>query len=236
MNPFSCALSDFHAGNRDAAFTIHRDDGFQQRVPAATFFEAEHFPSLELRALDECRGNLLDVGCAAGRHSLELLRRGHVVTSLDVLAEMEGLMRARGLTDVVIVDVSKFSGKRFYTLLMLVNGIGMTSGIDGLKQFLRHAHDLVSPGGQILCDSIDVSITDDPRHVAYRERNLESGRPAGQQSFTMEYDGEEPVAFEWLHMGFKSLARLASSPAWHPRSDGKRKCSRSKTMVTIFAG
>ena len=214
MNPFSHALLDFHSGNRDAAFTIRRDDAFQQRVPAATFFGSEHFPPLELRALDECRGKILDVGSAVGRHSLELLHRGHMVTSLDVLPEMEGIMKARGLHDVVIADVSEFSGKRFDTLLMLMNGIGMAGSINGLERFLRHAHELVLPGGQILCDSIDVSITTDPRHMFYRERNLASGRPAGQQSFTMECDGEEPVAFDWLHIDFNSLARVASSLGW----------------------
>jgi SAM-dependent methyltransferase len=214
MHPFSRALSDFHSGSLDAAFTIHRDDGFCQRVTAATFFETEHFPPLELLALDECRGKILDVGSAVGRHSLELVRRGHLVTSLDVLPEMEGIMKARGQTDVVIADVSEFSGKRFDTLLMLMNGIGIVGSIGGLKDFLRHAHELVLAGGQILCDSIDVSITTDPQHVSYRERNLSSGRPAGQQSFTMECDGEEPVAFDWMHIDFNSLARVASSLGW----------------------
>ena len=109
MNPFSRALSDYHSGSLDAAFTICREDGFCQRVPAATFFESENFPPLELLALDECRGEILDVGSAVGRHSIELLRRGHMVTSLDVLPEMEGIMIARGLTDVVIAVIPPHS-------------------------------------------------------------------------------------------------------------------------------
>jgi SAM-dependent methyltransferase len=229
MNPYSRALSDYHSGSLDAAFTIHREDGFFQRVPAATFYESDRFPPLELLALDECRGKILDVGSAVGRHSLELLRRGHMVTSLDVLPEMEGIMKARGLHDVVIADVSEFSGRRFDTLLMLMNGIGMTGSIDGLERFLRHALELVLPGGRILCDSIDVSITTDPRHMSYREINLISGRPEGQQSFTMECDDEEPVAFDWLHIDFKSLARVASSLGWkaemlHEEYDGHYLC------------
>lgn len=214
MNPFSRALTNFHAGNLGATFTIRRDDGFQQVDPASTFFETECYPPLEKRAMDECRGSILDVGSAAGRHSLELLRRGLSVTSLDVLPEMEGIMKDRGLTDVIIADVMTFSGKPFDTLLMLMNGIGMVGGLEGLNGFLRHAHDLVLPGGQILCDSIDVSITTDPQHVSYREKNLASGRPAGQQAFTMECDGVEPTAFHWLHIDFESLARVASGHGW----------------------
>jgi len=214
MNPFSRALTDFHSGNLDAAFTIRRDDGFQQRVPAASFFDVDHYPPLEMRAMDECRGSVLDIGSAAGRHSLELVRRGLKVTSLDILPEMEDIMRDRGLTDVVIADVFRFTGRRYDTLLMLMNGIGMTGSIDGLTRFLQQAHDLIVPGGHIVCDSIDVSVTTHPQHAAYREKNLLSGRPAGHQAFTMDCDGENSIPFDWLHIDFASLASVCKAANW----------------------
>lgn len=214
MNPFSRALLDFHSGSRDATFTIRRNDGFQQRVPAAPFFDLEHYPALEKRAMDQCHGSILDIGSAAGRHSLELVRRGLKVTSLDILPEMEGILKDRGQTDVVIADVLQFSGRRFDTLLMLMNGIGMAGSMEGLTRFLQHAHDLIFPGGQIVCDSIDVSVTTDPQHIAYRESNIGSGRPAGQQAFMMEYDGEDSVRFDWLHIDFQSLMHLGEATGW----------------------
>lgn len=215
-HPFSQALLDYHSGRHDAAFTLRRDDGFHELVPVAPFFDTTCFPPLEIRALDECQGSVLDVGCAVGRHSLELARRGIEATSLDILPEMEGILKDRGLTDVVIADVLQFSGRRFDTLLMLMNGIGMTGGLEGLARFLEHAHDLVLPGGRIVCDSIDVGVTTRPQHVAYRERNLALGRPAGQQEFIMEREGVEPVPFRWLHIEFPSLARLCESSGWDP--------------------
>jgi len=214
MNPFSRALLDFHAGKLDAVFTIRRDDGFRQPVAAAQFFDVERFPPLEGRALEECYGAVLDIGCAAGRHSLELRRRGWQVTSLDILSEMESILKDRGLTDVVIADVFQLSGRRFDTLLMLMNGIGMTGNSNGLVRLLRHAHDLVVAGGQIVCDSIDVSATLHPQHVAYREKNLAEGRPAGQQSFTMEYEGEQSAPFDWLHIDFESISQVCIATGW----------------------
>lgn len=214
MNPFSRALTDFHSGRSDATFTIRRDDGFQQVVPAAPFFDLECYPALETRAMDECRGSILDIGSAAGRHSLELVRRGLSVTSLDILPEMEEIMRDRGLRDVVIEDVMSFSGPRFDTLLMLMNGIGMAGTPDGLERFLRHAHDLVQPGGQIICDSIDVGVATNPQHVAYRDANTASGRSAGQQAFVMACEGEVSTEFDWLHIDFPSLARLCVATGW----------------------
>ena len=215
MNPFSRALVDFYSGNLDAAFTIRRDDGFEQQVFAAPFFNVEHYPPLEIRAMGECYGNILDIGSATGRHSLELLRRGFKVTSLDILPEMEAIMKSRGLTDVVIADVFRFFGPRYDTLLMLMNGIGMTGSIDGLTRFLQLAHDLTVPGGQIVCDSIDVSVTTDPQHLAYRKNNLASGRLAGQQSFVMVYHGEDSVRFDWLHIDFQSFSDLCDSTDWN---------------------
>lgn len=214
MNPFSRALANFHAGNQDATFTIRRDDGFQQVVPAAPFFDLECYPPLEKRAMDECHGSVLDVGSAAGRHSLELLRRGLDVTSLDILPEMEAIMRDRGLSNVVIADVMEFSGRRFDTLLMLRNGIGMVKTIEGLERFLRHGHELILPGGQIICDSVDVSVTNDPQHVAYRDANAASGLPPGQQAFVMDCTGEDSSEFDWLHIDFQSLARSCEATGW----------------------
>ena len=214
MNPFSRALTDFHAGISNATFTIQRDDGFQQCVPVASFFESENFPSIETLALNLCQGSVLDIGSAAGRHTLELLRRGFKVTSLDILPEMEQIMRDRGQTDIIIADVLEFSNRRFDTLLMLMNGIGMVGTIDGLERFLKHVHQLIEPGGQILCDSIDVYATEDVQHSAYRETNLAAGRPAGQQAFKIDYKGENFTQFDWLHIDFPSLSKTCESTGW----------------------
>jgi hypothetical protein len=127
---------------------------------------------------------------------------------------MEGIMRDRGLADVVIADVMKFSGSRFDTLLMLMNGIGMTKTIEGLDRFLRHAHELILPGGQIVCDSVDVSVTDNPQHVAYREANAASGRALDQQAFVMDCAGGDSSEFDWLHIDFHSLARSCEATGW----------------------
>jgi SAM-dependent methyltransferase len=156
-------------------------------VPASVFFADDEFPPLETRALDLCKGHILDIGAAAGRHSLHLIRRALQVTSLDILPETEAILRDRGVIHVVASDILTFTGERFDTLLMLMNGIGMVGTLDGLDRFLRHAHEITSPSGQIICDSIDVSVTSDPIHSAYRQRNLTLGRQPGHQTFTMTY-------------------------------------------------
>jgi cyclopropane fatty-acyl-phospholipid synthase-like methyltransferase len=225
MNPLGMALLAYHSGNTDACFTITRDDGFEQTVPVKVFSEAHQFPDIEVRALDLCFGTVLDVGAAAGRHSLELHRRGMEVWSLDVLPETKQIMSERGVPRPNIGDVLSYSERVFDTVLMLMNGIGMVGTPQRLDEFLRHAHRLASPGGQILCDSIDVSVTQAPIHVAYRTKNIERGFYPGQQRFTIKYEGVLGAPFDWLHLDFASLAKHCQAADWncqliHQKPDG----------------
>ncbi|MCE0521361.1 MAG: class I SAM-dependent methyltransferase [Methylacidiphilales bacterium] len=219
------ALLAYHSGNTGACFTITRDDGFEQAVPVKIFFEDHQFPDMEVHALDLCSGTILDVGAAAGRHSLELHRRGSEVWSLDILPETRQIMSERGLPRPVIGDILSWNERPFDTVLMLMNGIGMVGTPQRLDEFLRHAHRLVSPGGQILCDSIDVSITQTPVHVAYRNKNIERGLYPGQQRFTIKYGDVLGAPVDWLHLDFASLARHCQVAGWscqliHQEPDG----------------
>lgn len=214
MNEFSQALWAYHNGDLSAEFLIRRDDGYQDRVPVSVFFDESDFSSLESKALDLCAGKVLDVGAAAGRHSLSLVRRGLNVTSLDILPEMESILRDRGAEQVVISDIMAFSHEQFDTVLMLMNGIGMVGTIEDLKKFLRHAHRIVTPGGQILCDSVDVSVTSNPTHVAYRNQNADRGSPLGQQTLTIEYNGIAGKPFHWIHIDFEFLAGISRDEGW----------------------
>lgn len=229
MNPFAQALLDFHAGNENTAFLIIRDDGYQQKVPASGFFDDSHFSPLEELALNHCRGGVLDIGSGAGRHSLELTRREFEVTALDILPEVGEIMKNRGLKNVAVADVYQFSQGRYDTLLMMMNGIGMTGSMDGLRNYLNHAHTLTAPGGQILCDSIDVYVTDNSDHTAYREKNLAHNLPAGQQTFHIEYKGVKSPPFNWLHIDFKTLSKESSALGWEAellemQEDGQYLC------------
>ena len=225
MNPLGMALLAYHSGNTGACFTITRDDGFEQTVPVKVFFEDVQFPDMEGRALDLCFGTILDVGAAAGRHSLELHRRGMEVWSLDILPDTNQIMSERGVPRPLIGDILSWTELTFDTVLMLMNGIGMIGTPLRLDDFLRNAHRLVSSGGQILCDSIDVSVTQAPIHIAYRNKNVERGLYPGQQRFTIKYGNVLGESFDWLHLDFTSLARHCQGAGWncqliHQESDG----------------
>ena len=66
---------------------------------------------------------------------------------------------------------------------------------------------LVNTGGHLICDSIDVSRTDDPIQVAYVESNLRAGRYPGQRSYSISFAEEIGESFKWLHLAQNLLAR-----------------------------
>jgi SAM-dependent methyltransferase len=206
MNPFAAALRAYHRGHLDACFTISRDDGFAEAVPMSVFFEDGKFSELESKAIGLCGGSVLDVGAGAGRHSLALRRRGRDVTALEIEPECEAILRARGLAKVIIGDVMAWSGERFDTVLMLMNGIGMVGTPEKLDRFLATLPSMLQSGGRLLCDSIDVNVTENPVHVAYREANVRAGRYPGQQFFSISFGGERGELIAWLHIEPDRLA------------------------------
>ena len=217
MNPFGEALLAYHEGQSNAFFSIVRDDGFTQTVPVDLFFDTSHFSGLENRALGLCFGEVLDVGAAAGRHSLELTHRGLATYSLDILPETRKILSERGVAHPITGDVLSWTERSFDTVLMLMNGIGLVGTPRQLDAFLLHAHRLLSPGGQILCDSIDVFATEDPVHVLYRDKNRAAGLYPGQQRFTIQFEGNQGEPFEWLHLDFASLAEHCATAEWNCR-------------------
>ena len=99
-------------------------------------------------------------------------------------------------------------------MLMLLNGFGLVGTPDGADAFFEHTRQLLSPGGQILCDSLDVRQTTKPTYLAYQEANIRSGRPAGQRRYWMEYRGRRGEPFNWLHMDFDGLSDFARRHGW----------------------
>jgi SAM-dependent methyltransferase len=209
--PHGLALEAYFAGDTAAEVIVHREDGIEDRLPAAWFFRtADAFTPIERAALEHCRGRILDIGAGAGIHSLVLQSRGLAVTAIDVSPQAVEVMVRRGVTDARVADVFEFQGGPFDTLLMLGHGIGMTETLAGLDVFLRHAQRLASPDGRLLIHSLDVQRTADPRHLAYHEVTRQSGRYVGEVRFGFEFPGRRGGTCSWLHVDPRTLAEHAA--------------------------
>ena len=215
MEPYGQSLLDFFNGDISTKVVVHRDDGLAEDLPASVFFrKPSDFSPLEQTAMTLCRGYVLDIGAGTGRHSLALQDRGIRVLAIDVSPQAIEIMSKRGVKECQHVDVFEFHKEPFDTLLMMRHGIGIVEDLSGLDRFLRHAHRLLKPDGQIVFDSLDVRCTDVPRHLAYQEGNRQAGRYFGQFRLRFEYKGHTGPLFGWLHVDPETLRDHAERTGW----------------------
>ena len=151
--PYAEAMAAFHRGDRDAYMVVY-DDYERDEVPLSYFFrDSNEFPELERLALDLCRGRVLDVGAGSGCHTLALQERGFQVTAIEILPEMVDILKARGVRDARHTTWMDLLDDPFDTVLMMMNGLGLSETLPGLRRFFRRARRLVRPDGQVLADS-----------------------------------------------------------------------------------
>lgn len=215
MEPQGLALVAYFEGDLDAELIIHRDDGVDDPMRVAYFFrDPTEFTDIETAAIDHCSGRVLDAGAGSGLHSLILQQKGVPVTAIDISPHAATIMARRGVKDVHCADIYDFHGGPFDTILMMGHGIGMVETIAGLDRFLAHAHGLVSEQGQVLLDSVDVRLTDDPGHLAYHEANRRAGRYIGEVRLQLGFQGKRGPLCGWLHVDAETLSERAEAADW----------------------
>lgn len=218
MEPFGEALLVYFQGETRAQLLIRRDDSLETPVPVELFFRhPADFSSIEKEAIERCGGCVLDIGAGTGLHSLVLQRRGLRVTALDLVPQAAEIMRRRGVKDVRRADCFDFREGCFDTLLMLGHVIGLVETIAGLGRFLRHARGLVSEGGQVLLDSMDVRASVEAANVAYHEANRKAGRYVGEIRLQFEFRGRKGPFCGWLHVDADTLEQEARAAGWLSR-------------------
>mgnify|MGYP006292946699 FL=1 len=215
MSPYGLALAAYFQGKTDAELVIRRDDGVEASLPARHFFRPEaEFTSIELAAVEHCRGDVLDIGAGAGLHSLALQSRGLPVTAIDISAEAADIMLRRGVRTARQADVFEYRGGPFDTLVMLGHGVGIVEDLGGLHRFLTHAKELVKPTGQLLVDSLDVSRSREPEDLAYQEANRKAGRFRGEVVMQIEFGDTKGPFCGWLHVDPETLEDHAMQTGW----------------------
>jgi len=74
-------------------------------------------PDIEQKALQLCRGKVLDVGAAAGCHSIVLKKSGLSIVPVDVSEKAVEVMKARGLPEAKQADYFEMKNEKYDTLL-----------------------------------------------------------------------------------------------------------------------
>jgi SAM-dependent methyltransferase len=159
---------------------------------------------------------VLDVGCGAGRTSVELQRRGIAVTGLDVSPGAIEIARKRGLRDTVLNTVDGYAraSVRYDTFLLLGNNVGLLESRERAPVFLSALAALANPGARIVAQGTDPYGTTDPVHLSYHERNRARGRLGGQLRLRLRYRMLATEWFDYLVCSSAELSDLVAGTPW----------------------
>jgi SAM-dependent methyltransferase len=216
------ALADYQHGTFTGKLWVHNKYGPKEEMPVKVYFRTmDEMPELEWVALQECRGKILDIGAGAGSHSLALQQMGQDVTALEISPLSAGVMRERGVSQILCQDffqlaapepgspdMGAVAGAGVYdTLLLMMNGIGLAGTLSGLRTFFRHARPLLRPGGQLLFDSSDIA-------YLYGGNPPKTGDYYGEVLYQYGYKRQRSDWFKWLFIDRNTLANIASEEGW----------------------
>ena len=187
----------------------------EDEIPLTTLFRSyEDMPEIERKALDMAKGRILDVGAGAGCHSLVLQERGMDVTAIDISPLSVETMKEREVKKVIEQDFFTLEGQ-YDTILMLMNGIGIVGTLERMPEFFKQLDKILAPGGQVLCDSSDISyvfedeegMIDIPNEMDYY----------GEHSFRMQYKNTIGEPFDWLYIDEDTFKRKQGDMDIQPR-------------------
>ncbi|WP_343485588.1 class I SAM-dependent methyltransferase [Allomuricauda sp. d1] len=208
---FGQAVLDFYNGHHTEDIKTFSSFNEEDALPLAHLFrEYDDMPILEQKALQRCKGSILDIGCGAGPHSHYLQHHGFDVTALDSSKTAIEVCRARGIEKTIHSSILEYRGTTFDTLLLLMNGIGIVGKLNQLEAYLNHFKLLLNAGGQILLDSTDIIYMyeqdDDGGYWIAGDREY-----YGEMQFQMQYKGKKGSVFDWLYLDFETLSNTAKN-------------------------
>lgn len=160
-------------------------------------------PKLEQKALDLAYGNVLDVGCGAGSHSLYLQNEKQLkVKAIDISEGAVEACKKRGIHKAQVLDILDET-QQYDTILLLMNGTGVFQELNQVTKYLTHLISLLKPDGQILVDSSDIIYMFEDEDGGYTFDGNQNYY--GELKYYVSYKGEKEEPFNMLYMDFELL-------------------------------
>ncbi|NAS32419.1 methyltransferase domain-containing protein [Flavobacteriaceae bacterium R38] len=207
---FGQAILDYQSGNYTEDIFTETSISEEDVLPIPYLFRSyEEMPQIEQKALELAYGNVLDVGCGTGSHSLYLQNKRHLnVTALDISKGAVDVCKKRGVHKVLHDDIMNLKTGSYDTILLLMNGTGIFGQLKNVSSALQHLKSLLNKGGQILIDSSDIIYMFDQDEDGGRWIPTETDY-YGEVKYTLRYKGEENPPFNWLYLDFNTLKNAA---------------------------
>ncbi|PWJ42597.1 class I SAM-dependent methyltransferase [Sediminitomix flava] len=204
-DPMGFAIKDyFEKKDKSIEVTVLSDFSDPDVIPCELLFRSKaKMPKAEQVALEHCKGEVLDIGAGAGSHALELQKMGLEVTAMDISGPALEVAKKRGVKKTLHQNIFTYEAKKYDTLLLMMNGIGLVENLEGLESFLKHCKKILKEDGQIIFDSSDILYLyqdDDGSFVV----DL-AGDYYGQLKYKMKYKDIEGDEFGWLYVSYPVL-------------------------------
>lgn len=206
-DPIGHAINDYSQGIAEMDVVVRADLCEDDVLPLDWLFRSfDEMPVREQKALNLCRGAILDVGSGAGCHSLYLTKKGGNITSIDTSFNCIQYQLNQGI-NAKNIDFFELTDLKFDTLLFLMNGLGICGTLERLPILLKHAYSLLNNGGQVLCDSTDITyLYQEEDGSQWMDLNSEY---FGNFKFQMQYKETVGDWFDWLYVDADKLTEIA---------------------------
>lgn len=196
---------------------IERDDGYFDLIDTKDYFSTyDDWSNHEKKALEYCRGRVLDVGCGAGRHSVYLQEKGFDVLGIDISPLAIKVCKLRGLkkTKILSIDELNFQVKSFDTIIMMGNTFGLFGNFKKARSLLKKFHGMTTENAFIITTTRDVYKTDNPDHLEYQKANREKGRLSGQLRIRERYHKYVSPWFDYLIVSKEEMKKILNGTGW----------------------
>jgi SAM-dependent methyltransferase len=198
------AIESYFLRNDDTPVRVFINKNEEPKMYPSIFFRPyRNMLKYEKIALRECQGEILDLGCGAGCHSLYLQGKGQEVTAVEISKKSAKVAQARGVKKIINEDWRNLRLKNYDTVLVLMNGMGLAESPAELKVMFRKLKSFLSKSGSILIDSTDVT-------YAKADWPMLDSEYFGKVQFELKYRGKTQC-FPWLFVDFETAVKTANS-------------------------
>jgi len=211
---FGIAINDYFEGNHSEDITVKAPDFDDDSIPIAYLFrDYTAMPLVEQQALQLVRGNVLDVGCGAGSHSLYLQQQKLNVTAIDISEGAIAVCKKRGVTNAQTQNIYELKHGKYDTILLLMNGCGIIGKLDNFAKFLKQLKRLVHKDGQVLLDSSNIAYLFEEEDGSFWMDT--SKAYYGEMNYQLQYKNLSSDWFDWLYIDFENLKKTCTTLGWN---------------------
>lgn len=208
IDVFGKAISDYYHNNAPEDIRTETNISEEDVLPTTYLFrDFKEMPALEQKALQLSNGKVLDVGCAAGSHSLYLQEKGLEVEAIDISEGAIDICKLRGVKKAYTASLLDWKKSKYDTILIMMNGTGIFETFERVPEYLKHLKTILAPGGQILIDSSDIKYMYDKDEL---DALFMFKVYYGELEFTTHYKEWSSEPFSWLYLDAETFRKLAA--------------------------